>query len=359
MEEKELTIDLSSIWSLIYKSRKALLAFSLVSTFTVAIIIFKQPNEYTSYSSVMPELESTSSGGLGKFAGLASLAGLDLSSMASSDAIRPDLYPSIINNTTFFLRLLKSNVRTMENSSVNFLGFYVKAYEIEKDSSGGIKGMLSRVFKSANTIEKSVYILKDSTTSLSYISKFEAEIINNLKDKIVASIDSKSGIINVTVELPDPVTSADVARISMDYLTEFVTNYRIEKSKQDLEFLEERLEEAKRKFYLIQSQKAKYNDQSQPSTIRLQSADVRRERIESDYRVSSSFYSQLMEQYETAKIKVQENTPVFKILEKPVVPYKKSGPKRSLILLSTFILSFISMAFVVLVKNYKNLISDN
>jgi LPS O-antigen subunit length determinant protein (WzzB/FepE family) len=357
MEEKELSIDLKTIWSVLYKARKGILGFSFCSSIIVAIIIFNKPNEYTSSSSVMPELESTSAGGLSKFAGLASLAGLDLSSMASSDAVRPDLYPSIINNTTFFLNLLDSRVRTMESPNELFIEFYINAYDIKRDSLEVKKGILSNLNISPKSDYSNALSMSDSSHSLTYISKFKAEIIRELKNKIVADIDSKSGIINVTVELPDPVAAADVARISMEYLTEFVTNYRIEKSKQDLKFLEGRLEEAKSTFYLTQSKKAVYNDQFQSGTIRLQVADVRRERIESDYRVSSSFYSQLLEQYETAKIKVQENTPVFKMLEMPVVPYKKSGPKRSLLLIGAFVLSFILASMLSLAKNYKVLVN--
>ncbi len=169
--------------------------------------------------------------------------------------------------------------------------------------------------------------------------------------KVAAKMDKKTGIISVSAEFSDPMVSAQVAKISMDYLTTFVTNYRTEKAKHDVNFLAERLIEAKGKYYNTQAKKAQYSDRFSAPTIRLQSADIQRERIESDYRVTSSFYQELLQQYETAKLKVQQETPVFKTLQQPVVPFKKSGPPRVIIVLFSLFFGLFFALFVVLIKN--------
>jgi uncharacterized protein involved in exopolysaccharide biosynthesis len=143
----------------------------------------------------------------------------------------------------------------------------------------------------------------------------------------------------------------------MDYLTAFVTDYRTEKSRQDLDFLAQQLGRAKEKYYTTQSKKAQYSDQFQSATIRLQAADIQRERIESNYQVSSSFYSQLQKQYETATMKVQEQTPVFKMLESPVIPYQKSGPKRTLSVLAAFVLFSIIGTIVIVLWNFEKILT--
>jgi uncharacterized protein involved in exopolysaccharide biosynthesis len=279
----------------------------------------------------MPELESTDAGGLSKFAGLASLAGVDLSSMSSSDAIRPDLYPSVINNMSFFLFLLEQDVKTSEQNNENFLDFYVRTYDLEMDTVTSEKGFISGLREFLGIASK-VVVQQDTSGDFIYLPEYKGEIIEELREKIVANMDKKTGIIGVSVELPDPVTAAYVAKISMDYLTSFVTDYRTEKSRQDLNFLAQQLGAAKGKYYTTQSKKAQYSDQFQSPTIRLQAADIQRERIEADYRVSSSFYTELMKQYESAKMELQKQTPVFKTLEQPVIPYEKSGPRRSIAL---------------------------
>jgi LPS O-antigen subunit length determinant protein (WzzB/FepE family) len=360
-EEKELTIDFGALWEVIKKGKWFIALTGLIFALVTATIVFNQPNEYTSTASVMPELESSSAGGLSKFAGLASLAGVDLSSMSSSDAIRPDLYPSVINNTSFFLYLLEQDVRTSEKNKENFLDFYIETYELEADTVVNKKGFISSLRESLGIASKVVVKSDSSSSDFIYLPKYKGEIIEELKEKIVANMDKKTGIISVSVELPDPITAAYVAKISMDYLTSFVTNYRTEKSRQDLNFLAQQLGAAKGKYYNTQSKKAQYSDQFQSATIRLQVADIQRERIEADYRVSSTFYTELMKQYESAKMDLQKQTPVFKTLEQPIIPYEKSGPRRSIALVIFFVLGsgFGVLLMIISKGNYNKIFNLN
>lgn len=356
-EEKELTINFSLLWEVVYQGKWWVISIGFVIALLVAILLFQKPNEYTSTASVMPELESSSIGGLSKYAGLASLAGINLSDMASSDAIRPDLYPNVINNTSFFLFLLEQKVKTSDGKLIKFRDFYYNAYEIENDSvkNKGNKGIIDTIRDWVGIGQKKVTAQADSPKQVIFLTKIEGKVIEELMEKVTANMDKKTGIISLSAKLPDPLVAAQVAQISMNYLTEFVTNYRTEKSRKDVNFLAERLAEAKGKYYSTQAKKAQYSDQFAMATIRLQSADIQRERIESDYRVTSSFYQQLLQQYETAKLKVQQETPVFKILQQPVVPYEKSGPRRLiLIIMSALVGGFIGIALLLIRKgSYK------
>src|SRR6218665_16836 len=333
--EKELKINFPAFWKLVKKNIWFLLGFSLLLSIPTAIYVFQKPNEYTSLASVMAELEASSAaGGLSKFAGLASLAGIDLSNLSTSDAVRPDLYPSIINNTSFFIFLLDQNVKLSNGKYVKFKDFYYKIYDLDVEEAGSNgKGFVNKVRELLGVAMSPIDNSKDTKKDFVYLSKSDGEVIEELMEKIVANMDKKTGITSISVKLPDPVTAAHVAQISMNYLTNFVINYRTEKSRVDRDFLKQQLDDAKGKYYNDQSRKAQYSDQFQAPTIRLQSADIRRERIESDYKVSSAFYTQLLQQYETAKMKVQEQTPVFKTLQKPIIPYEKSGPRRVIMIL--------------------------
>jgi uncharacterized protein involved in exopolysaccharide biosynthesis len=361
-KEKEVSIDFSEFLKVIKKGTLFVFGFSLLFALITAIIVFRKPNEYTSIVSVMPELESSSGGGLSKFAGIASLAGIDLSNISTSDAIRPALYPSVINNTSFYLFLLDQKVKTSSGVTMKFKDFYYKSYDIENDTlKVNEVGFIDKIRNILGIDVKSVKAKLDTKQQFIYLSKADGDMIEDLVEKITANMDKKTGIISISVKLPDPLTAADVAQISMNYLTTFVTNYRTEKARLDLDFLAQQMYEAKGKFYNVQNKKAKYSDQFQAATIRLQTADVARERIESDYRVSSNFYTQLLQQYETAKMKVQEQTPVFKILQKPVVPYEKSGPRRVLTILFFSIFGSVvgSVIYLLRKERYKKIFSYN
>jgi uncharacterized protein involved in exopolysaccharide biosynthesis len=267
------------------------------------------------------------------------LAGVDLSSAAGggSDAVRPDLYPDVLNSTPFFLELLKIKVRTKDNKEMLFSQFYDN-------------------FVLDNDIKEKDTKIKFPTSNQYIAISYQTE--NNLKDlrkRISTVYDKKTGLITVTVKLPDPVVATLITDYGMNFLTNYITNYRTEKSKRDLNFLAERLDAAKGKYFNNQAKKAQYSDQYQLSMMKLQTADLQRERIESEYKISSSFYNTLLQKYEEAKLKVQQETPVIKVLEPPVVPNKRSEPKRAVVvLLATFLGGIFGIIFgLIRKKNYK------
>ena len=338
-EEKDIiSIDFSAFFKIIWKEKVWVILITLLITLGGIYYALTAREEFVSTGKILPEYQSKA-GGLGQFAGLASLAGIDVSSAAGggSDAVRPDLYPDVLKSTPFFLELLKIKVRTKDNKEMLFSQFYDN-------------------FVLDNKIEEKNTKI-NFPTSIQYIAvSYQTE--NNLKDlreRIGAVIDKKTGLITVTVKLPDPVVATIITDYGMNFLTNYITNYRTEKSKRDLNFLAERLDAAKGKYFNNQAKKAQYSDQYQLSMMKLQAADLQRERIESEYKISSTFYNSLLQKYEEAKLKVQQETPVIKVLEPPVVPNKRSEPKRAIIvLIATFLGGIFGIIFsLIRKKNYK------
>ena len=52
-------------------------------------------------------------------------------------------------------------------------------------------------------------------------------------------------------------------------------------------------------------------------------------------------YTQRMAQYQGAMAKLQESTPAYTVLQRPVMPYKASSTPRSLIVVAFFFLGFL------------------
>jgi uncharacterized protein involved in exopolysaccharide biosynthesis len=302
---------------------------------------FTAREEYVSEGKILPELQSKT-GGLGQFSSLAALAGVDISSMSGggADAVRPDLYPDVLKSTPFFLELFKLKVKTKENKELLFADFYTK-YVLD--------GKVNEKDLKLN------FPISDEYVAVNYQTE---KNLKDLRQRITATLDKKTGVIAISVKLPDPVVAAIVARHGMDYLAKYIIDYRTEKAKKDLQFLADRLESAKGKYYTNQAQKAQYSDQMPLNVLKLQSADLQRERIESEYKISSSFYNSLLQKYEEAKIKIQQETPVLKILEPPVVRNKREEPKRTMIVLvALFLGTILGSIFALLRKNnYKEIL---
>lgn len=338
-EKDTITINFLSLFQILWKEKILFIIIVLLFISLGFWYAFTAREEFVSEGKILPELQSK--GKIGGLAGLASLAGVDLAGVEATEAIRPDLYPVVLKSTPFFLELFKEKITTKENKVVIFEQFYHEAIE-----------------KGVKIEKKSIERLPVKEHGFLIMNRLVEKRIKDLKERIEVSIDKKSGIISISVKMPDPITAACVARFSMVYLTNYITRYRIDKAKKDLYFLEEKLNLAKGKFYSNQTKKAQYSDQFQLPTIRLQSADLQRERIESEYKLSSTFYNDLLKKYEEAKLKVQHETPVFQVLEPPVVPSHKSEPRKALILIESIVFGGLVSLIVILFRkgNYKKIL---
>lgn len=340
-EEKDIiSIDFSAFFKIIWKEKVWVILITLLFALGGIYYALTAREEFSTEGTILPEFQSKT-GGLSQFAGLASLAGVDLSSMSGGlggvEAVRPDLYPTVVGSTPFFLELFKCKVVTRKREQMTFSQFYDK-YVLDDDID--------------EEYTKLTYPLNKDYLAVTYQTE---KNLKDLRKRITSSIDKKTGVITFTVKMPDPIVAALVTKFSMEYVKQYVINYRTEKAKRDLNFLAERLDAAKGKYYSNQTKKAQYSDQNQLSMIKVQSADLQRERIESEYKLSSSFYNSLLQKYEEAKLKVQQETPVLKVLEPPVVPNKRSEPKRVIVVLLATFLGGIFGIIVGLVrkKNYK------
>lgn len=337
-ETNEIQINFKAFWLILKRERWIIIGITTLFTIAGGFYAFSLKEEFKSEGKLLPEIQSKGSS-IGQFAGLAALAGVDLGGVNStgSDAIRPDLYPDVLKSTPFFLRLFQEKIKDKNNKELIFQDYYFREILNGKVNK---EDQILRFPKSPNYIA---------------LNKQTEDNIANLKTRIVGTYDKKNGVIVVSVKMPDPVVAANVAHFTMNYLTDYIIAYRTEKEKHDLDFLAGQLAAAKGKYFNIQSKKANYTDQMPSTALRLQSADLQRERIEADYKISSSFYNTLLQKYEEAKLKMQQETPVIKILEMPLVPNLKSEPKKSIIILGAMVMgAFLSLILSLLIrKNYK------
>ena len=339
-ESDVININFKALWQILKKEKWLIIGITTVFTIGGGFYAFSLKEEFKSEGKILPEVQSKGSS-MGQFAGLAALAGVDLAGASGgADAVRPDLYPDVLKSTPFFLRLFQEKIKDKTDKELTFQTFYTK--EI-------LDGKLE---------EKDQKIKYPTSENYISFNRQTEKNIKDLKERILCTYDKKAGVITISVKMPDPVVAANVARFSMNYLTDYIINYRTEKQKRDLDFLAERLNAAKGKYYSNQSKKASYTDQMPLNALRLQSADLQRERIESEYKISSSFYNSLLQKYEEAKLKMQQETPVIKVLEPPVVANLKSEPKKSLIILGFVLIGEIFTFLIILIlnNNYKRFI---
>ena len=110
-ELKNDSVEFVKIFSKIYLDRIIILKYLLVSFILGVSVALLSPNKYSSTTTFIPQLSSSSSNPTSSLSGLASLAGINLSEMVSDGMdISPLLYPKIVESLPFKLDLLSSKI---------------------------------------------------------------------------------------------------------------------------------------------------------------------------------------------------------------------------------------------------------
>jgi uncharacterized protein involved in exopolysaccharide biosynthesis len=146
----------------------------------------------------------------------------------------------------------------------------------------------------------------------------------------------------VTVTLQSPKVAAVVADSVVKKLQEYIIDYRTSKSKEDCLYLEKLFKERQQEYYEAQRKYADYMDSH--DNIILQSVRTEQERLQNDMSLAYQVYSQVASQLQVARAKVQEEKPVFAVVEPAVVPLYPSGTSRKVYVL---VFVFLSVCIVI------------
>jgi uncharacterized protein involved in exopolysaccharide biosynthesis len=318
-------IDLLELAKTIWSKRMFIVKVVALGAVIGVIVALLSPKEYKSTSTLMPEYSTESQGGasslLRQYGGLLGVSGGSYNS--NSNAIRVDLYPSIVQSTNFQMQLMQQPFYFSElDTTATLFEYYTEL------NSAGVLGFIAEyTIGLPGKILGAILPKKELMTSVPgeanesmilNLSEDEVEVIKLLREKITASLDEESGIVSVSVTLPDNVAAATVTEYTIEELTEYLTEYRTGKVLLDLIFVEEQLVTAKIRFEEAQQALAAFRERYQGSlSIRNQTEE---QRLQSEYQVAFNLYNGFTQQFEEARLKVQEETPVFKTLEPVQVP---------------------------------------
>lgn len=349
-ENDELEIDWMDILRRIYTIRKTLYKAAGIGVVLGLIIALSIPKQYTVTVTLSPEMGGDTKGG-----GLASLASSSLGGAATSssnDALNVTLAPDIVTSTPFVLELFNTRVQTLDGELDTTLVAYLD--EQKQPWWGYIKaapGLAIGAIKSLFT-EKT-----DSATTLNpfQLTEKEAAKVKGLRQSILAEVDKKTAMTTVTVTLQDPKVTAIVADSVVAKLQQYIIDYRIKKAKEDCAYLEELYKERQQEYYQAQSKYAHYFDSNR--NIAFQSVRAEQERLQNDMNLAYQVYSQVAQQLQVARAKIQEEKPVFAVVEPATVPLEPSGTSRKVIFVGiVFLVVCCSGMWKLLGKEYwKNL----
>jgi capsule polysaccharide export protein KpsE/RkpR len=178
------------------------------------------------------------------------------------------------------------------------------------------------------------------------------EILIKIKDRINVFYDENE-LLQVSVLMQDPKIAAILTDSLTSKLSKYLLEYKTKKAKQDLYFAKNNLDEGKNNYYKIQMELANFRDENHNIFLARKIAEL--EQLQQKQSIAYNVYNLLAQQYEQAKIKLQDKTPVFTVIEPPMVPLKKYQPKGFFILFSFILIGlFVVIFYIVIKENVKS-----
>ena len=340
--DEEIEIDLMGVLRRIMGIRKKIYKAAGIGLIIGVIIAISIPRQYTVEVTLSPEMGSAKGGGLSGLA--ASFLGSDVTMGDGSDALNASLSADIVSSTPFLLELSTMKIPVLKNEMMT-----LNAYLDEESSPWwsyviGFPAMVIGGVKSLFIEGEDEFISSDKVSQGTIeLSKKELGKIGVLKKMIVASVDKKTSMTSVAVTLQEPRVAAVVADSVVKKLQEYIIDYRTSKAKEDCIYLEKLFKERQQEYYAAQKKYADYLDSH--DNIILQSVRAEQERLQNDMSLAYQIYSQVGSQLQVSRAKVQEEKPVFAVIEPAVVPLTPSGTDKKICVLAFVFLSVCIVIF--------------
>ena len=359
-EEQE--IDLVELIQRMWVNRWLIVKVTCVFMVLGLLVALFSPKVYTASCDVVPQ--SSKSSATSSMSSLAALAGVNLGQMQSSETLSPNVYANIMSSTTFRKELMQTELDFEGiGHSVSFFDYYTsKEYNKPSVISYIKKYTIGLPFTILKAIrgeqpEPDYSAVGGGEQKIETISKDEYTAMSLLNERISISVDDKKGYVTVTANMPEALAAAQMAQATFTLLERYITEFKIEKVQSNLDFVQERFDEAKRSFEDVQSRRAKLRDANM-NTSRY-AARTELERLDAEYTLIQSVYSSLAQQVEQAKIRVKETTPILTVIKPVTVPYAKSKPQRAMILVAfTFLGGVAGMGGVLVIPFLADIIGS-
>jgi len=308
-------IDIIHMAYVVAKHWRYLLRYVLGGAVVGTIVAFSTPKEYGSEVILAPELSSGLLGASNSLSDIASSFGINLGNTNSEmDAIYPDLYPDIFGSTDFIQSLYTVPVRLQDDPMPRTYLTHIKQ-DWQTPWWNYPVIWVKKWLKPQKTTDTD-----GENTDVYVMSHEDWDLYLGLSSLINCSIDKKTSVITISVTDQDPMVAAILADTLQQRLQHYITNYRTNKARIDVEYYSQLAAEAKQNYDIALNAYADYADANR--NMILESFLAKRDNLENDMQLKYNAYTQTLVQLNLAKAKLQERTPAFTIIQSA-----KANPK--------------------------------
>ncbi len=344
-QKKNHEIDIVGIIKKILKEWKLLTYFVISFAVFGVIIALNTQKTYTSTVILAPELSGgTLPEGLSS---LASMVGVNIggSSQNGVDAIYPQIYPDVLTSSDFILKLFNVKVQQYEDTTT-------KTYYRHLLEDAFIpfwkypKLLVSKIFKKDES-------KLDGHVNAFMLTKRQNEVLNEIRANVSCVVDKNTSVISISVSDFDKKVAAVMADTIQKQLRNYITIYRTQKARNDMEYTEKLYKESKAEYIRAQQKYSSYADANED--LMLVSFKAKQDELENEMQLRYNIYNQIAQQLQITKAKVQEVTPVFSVIQGASVPVKASSMPRSvMVLLYMFLGVIVDAVWILYIRDIVN-----
>jgi uncharacterized protein involved in exopolysaccharide biosynthesis len=311
------SIDYMQVLSILWSSRKFIGIVTGIVLVLAIIISLILPESFKSTAILLPDTGKSKLSSLGGMSDLAALAGVNV----GGDASIVKLYPTIIKSESVLKAVIYNKYQTKEYSdSVNLIQYWrIKEKNPDRD--------------------------------------YEVALLN-LRTGLDIVMDPKTTVLTMSIETQEPQLAAEILNNTIRVTDNFIRTQRNTNASEQRKWIEARLIEVKedlsRSENILKDFREKNRSISSSPQLLLD-----QERLIREMQINSTMYVELKKQNELAKIEEIRTTPIINVLDYARAASKKERPKRSIIVLVSFILAFVgSGSYRVIEKMYRKNIQD-
>ncbi|GAA4093003.1 Wzz/FepE/Etk N-terminal domain-containing protein [Mucilaginibacter panaciglaebae] len=319
-DSDEMTLKelIHQIWEIgkyiFFKWRSFLMIGILGAVVGFAYARFKRPT-YTATTTFVLEAVDGSRAGLGQYAGLASMAGIDVGG-SSGGLFQEDniieLYKSRkMLEKTLYSHLLEDSTQLLIDRYLSFNDWRKKWVENPELKKIDLKNVIN-----ADVADPHLLRLRDSLVSV---------IVNDIdKNYLTANkLDKKLSIIKVDVKSPDELFSKDFNDQLVKNVNDFYVQTKTKKSLQSVAILQHQTDSVRNILNGAINNVANINDATPNLNPVRQILRAPAQHYQLNIEANKAILSELVKNLELSKMNLRQETPLIQIIDKPVYPLLK------------------------------------
>jgi hypothetical protein len=228
-------------------------------------------------------LEDSKGGGIGQYAGLASLAGIDIGGSGAGGIFQGDNIIELYKSRIMLEKTLLSPV-IIEGRKQLLIDRYI---DFNREQDSVISNLVGIFRKNVLAVDK---------------------------------VDKKLNILKVDVSTNDELFSKEFNNKLVETVNNFYTETKTKKSSQNVQILQKQADSVKRVLNISIGGVASAIDAAPNANPSLLTLRVPSQRKQIDVQANSAIYAEIVRNLEVSKISLRQETPLIQVIDRPVLP---------------------------------------